>query len=620
MVRAADDGGSARPDAADLRPRQPLRGVPPRHGHPLVDRPRRGIGRVVGYFAAGDTNVGFRLVAAALVTGTGVSLWQGRRAREAAVEAGQRADESRQVVDHLVADVFGIAPEASRSVDDRRRAPGPRRRHRRRPVSVEPLVEASVRIALVGAHPGNLWEQERAGPHAACAAELRSRLLGPEHPETLQPYASKHRSCAMPAGRTGPGMSTRLPSRGAAPADPAPFRCAPRDVGSPVVPSDPAQFGRLDEAQAEVGRAEALALRTLGPDHPTTLGVWDAMGQIVAACGDRGRRLVLLRRVAAGREGLLGPLDPETINAVENPAGPGRARIGAVSRVRRRLYLDVMTRGPCVRADARRVQLPHVRVDRHPPAGRRLVAPATIGQAGSATSWTCASTDPICAIGGRCGSAIRCSTWRRCPSQSRSTRTSPSVPLKRPWPWSGPGTTPGKSSRSPSRRTGPVRRRHEANLEVDRLGRIESRSPGRGRGTQQPDLGTTRPGVDLRLRSSRPCPDPRGAAARRTGTRLIRTTRSARLPDPGVAAGPSCSSRRGGEPDRREVAPGDEDWATGERPRSSPWRRWPAAVYRVCGSPPSVSLTRRDSPNDTVPEGLVSRSPQEGPSTTAHRP
>ena len=60
VVREADARGPARPDAADLRPRQPLRGVPPRHGHPPGDRHRRGIGRVAVYFAAGDTNVGFR--------------------------------------------------------------------------------------------------------------------------------------------------------------------------------------------------------------------------------------------------------------------------------------------------------------------------------------------------------------------------------------------------------------------------------------------------------------------------------------------------------------------------------------------------------------------------------
>ena len=58
--READGGGLARPDATDLRPRQPLREVPSRHGCPLADRPLRRISCVAGYFAPGDTNVGFR--------------------------------------------------------------------------------------------------------------------------------------------------------------------------------------------------------------------------------------------------------------------------------------------------------------------------------------------------------------------------------------------------------------------------------------------------------------------------------------------------------------------------------------------------------------------------------
>src|SRR5262249_2628820 len=129
------------------------------------------------------------LVGLALLAGTGVSAWQAVRAAQAAGEAQQRADESRQVVEYLAEDIFGAAgpggtgKKSGRSMTvgelfDRADATvGGRFRGR-------PLVEASVRMALSQSYR-ELWDQKRAGPHAARAVELRTRYLGPEHPETL---------------------------------------------------------------------------------------------------------------------------------------------------------------------------------------------------------------------------------------------------------------------------------------------------------------------------------------------------------------------------------------------------------------------------------------------------
>ncbi len=101
-------------------------------------------------------------------------------------------------------------------------------------------------------------------------------------------------------------------------------------------------LGRLEEAFCEAERAEAVALQTLGPEHITTLAVWESMGQIVAVRGDRKRGLALLRRVAVSRENRLGPLDPSTIGTLGDIA-----RILAVDGQldeARRLWSDVVER------------------------------------------------------------------------------------------------------------------------------------------------------------------------------------------------------------------------------------------------------------------------------------
>ena len=260
------------------------------------------------------------LVATALVAGTVVSVWQATRAAQAAGEARRQANESRQVVDYLVTDVFAAAAPGKgrgRSVTvgellDQADATISNRFRR------QPLVEASVRMALAQSCRLQI-DLERAERHALRATELRTRLLGPEHPETLQALQeqamilnsggwlspSKWEKCVTIARRV--------------------FAARRRVLG----PNHPEvveiqtllaytlhRLGRSDEAQSEATQAEALALRVLGPDHAATLGVWDVLGQIAASRGERERGEVLLRRVVAGREHLLGALDPNTINTL----------------------------------------------------------------------------------------------------------------------------------------------------------------------------------------------------------------------------------------------------------------------------------------------------------------
>ena len=264
------------------------------------------------------------LVATALVAGTAVSVWQATRAAQAAGEAERQANESRQVVDYLVTDVFAAAAPGKgrgRSVTvgellDQADATISNRFRR------QPLIEASVRMALAQSCRLQL-DLERAERHALRATELRTRPLGPEHPETLQALQeqamillgggwsspSKWEKCITIARRV---LAARRRVLG-------PNHPEVVDIQT-ILAFSLHLLGRSDEARNEATQAESLALRVLGPDHAATLGVWDVLGQIAASRGDRQRGEALLRRVVAGREHLLGVLDPNTINALGNLA------------------------------------------------------------------------------------------------------------------------------------------------------------------------------------------------------------------------------------------------------------------------------------------------------------
>jgi serine/threonine protein kinase/tetratricopeptide (TPR) repeat protein len=286
------------------------------------------------------------LVGVALVAGTGVSVRQAARAKAAEADAQRRAEESKQVIDYLARDIFGgigagdkngrplTASELLAHADATVGA-----RFRR-----QPMVEASVRLALSQSYRV-LWDQQRAGPHAARAVELRTRYLGPEHPETLAALSEqalvlrdegwkdrrKWESAAAILRRVIAGRRRAL-----GPANPEAL-VSQSDLSFLLI-----RLGRLDEALAEAEQAEAIALRTLGPDHQTTLDVWYDLGQVVGARGDPQRGMALLRRVVAGREQFLGPLDPTTTDAMGHLAD--LAREDGQLQEAQRLYLDVIDR------------------------------------------------------------------------------------------------------------------------------------------------------------------------------------------------------------------------------------------------------------------------------------
>jgi serine/threonine protein kinase len=286
------------------------------------------------------------LVATALIAGTAVSLWQARRAAQASGEAARQADESRLVVDYLVTDVFAAATpgkgrsrsvtigelldQADVTVSNRLRG--------------QPLVEASVRMALAESCRMQA-DIERAERHAVRAVELRSRLLGPEHPETLR---SLHRQARIVShggwnsrSKWEAGVTIARTVLAAHRRNPSPDHAEVVETQA-LLAYTLQVLGRSDEALGEALQAEALALRVLGPDHAATLDAWNELGCIAARRADRERAEVLFRRVVAGRERLLGVLHPFTTNALLNLAEIVRDQ-GRLDEARS-LYLELVDR------------------------------------------------------------------------------------------------------------------------------------------------------------------------------------------------------------------------------------------------------------------------------------
>jgi non-specific serine/threonine protein kinase/serine/threonine-protein kinase len=74
-------------------------------------------------------------------------------------------------------------------------------------------------------------------------------------------------------------------------------------------------YGKVDSAEAVLGRLLPVAERTLGPDHPVTGLVLVDLGWVHRARGDYAKAETLYREVSARRERSLGPKHPYTIRA-----------------------------------------------------------------------------------------------------------------------------------------------------------------------------------------------------------------------------------------------------------------------------------------------------------------
>jgi hypothetical protein len=286
------------------------------------------------------------------LAGTAVSVWQAMKAREAAAEASQRAEESRQVVEYLAKDIFGTA------------ARGKKDKKRGRSVTVgelldgadatlgerfggQPLVEASVRMALVDSY-ATLLDNGRAEQNAARAALIRERYLGPEHPETL----AAHEQQAWMLTSASWDMERDLPRAKAAEPIARRVVVARRRVLGPAHPDTllaqshlaitVSVLGRDEEAEALASQAEGLAVGFLGPDHDTTLMSKCNLGVIIRRRGDLARAEALFRHCYESWERERGALDDNALFALHHLAYTVGLQGRAVEA--RALWLDTVNR------------------------------------------------------------------------------------------------------------------------------------------------------------------------------------------------------------------------------------------------------------------------------------
>jgi serine/threonine protein kinase len=221
------------------------------------------------------------LVGLTLVAGTAVSIWEAWRATRAETQAERRAEETQLVVDYLINDVFGAAaPEKARgrtvTVHDLLAAGEeliPAR------FGSSPRVEAASREALGRAYE-DLGRYDQAARQFRRVAELRARLLGPDHPDTAAAESLLVRALCPPVSR-------------------------------------PSQ---ADEAESVARRVLEVRRRTLGPEHPRTLASMTALAGVLRV----KHHMVMEAEMVSDRSGKL--LKGRLFNEMMRARGPAAMR------------------------------------------------------------------------------------------------------------------------------------------------------------------------------------------------------------------------------------------------------------------------------------------------------
>jgi tetratricopeptide (TPR) repeat protein len=298
-----------------------------------------------------------------LVLGTAVSVWQAIRATRAEARAERRAGETQLVVDYLVNDVFGAAaPEKARGrtvTVHNLLAAGekviPARFGR------SPLVEAASREALGRAYD-HLGRYGEAARQLRRVAELRARLLGPDHPDTITAELLVVRALCPPAIVASSTVNEAEPvarrvldacRRTLGPAHPQTLEAMRalahvlrvkfnKTYRASITPDEVLRAkgpAAMREAQDLLERSYAGQVRLLGPAHPAALETLDALGMVLLNQGDFAGSEALLQQASEGRSRVLGPVHPDTLRSLKYLA-VALLRLGRMDEATR-LFLEV---------------------------------------------------------------------------------------------------------------------------------------------------------------------------------------------------------------------------------------------------------------------------------------
>jgi serine/threonine protein kinase/tetratricopeptide (TPR) repeat protein len=224
------------------------------------------------------------LVGLALVAGTAVSTGQAIRAQRAGTLAAQRereaqvaAAESKAVLEFLVRDLLGASELEKALGRDVRMSEVLANAEKKLDSAFpdQPLVEAGVRHALATTF-SSLGRYEVAWRHGSRAHDLRLRLLGPEHPDTM---TSLH---------TLAGLLVRLDKW--------------------------EEARKLSEQSVETRR------RVLGPEHPDTLASMNILAKVLDGQEKLDEARTLHEQTLEIRRRVRGPKHPDTLESMNNLA------------------------------------------------------------------------------------------------------------------------------------------------------------------------------------------------------------------------------------------------------------------------------------------------------------
>jgi serine/threonine protein kinase/tetratricopeptide (TPR) repeat protein len=269
------------------------------------------------------------LVAAALLAGTAVSVWQAAKAREAAAEAGQRAKELHQVVDYLAKDMFGTGAAKKGKKNSRSVTVGELLDQADctlgQGLRLRPLVEANVRVALAWSYLA-LYEYSRAEQNATRAVQILESHRGSEHPLTLE---ALYLRCFVIAGAGGAFESGRPNSQQAEALARRVLTSRRRVLGLNHADTISTQIllahivknlGRYEEAERLASEAETLVVRVLGPENENILAAWHVLGSIAQDRGEWPRAEARLRRVIAAYDKVYGVANDGSFGALRQLA------------------------------------------------------------------------------------------------------------------------------------------------------------------------------------------------------------------------------------------------------------------------------------------------------------
>jgi len=265
--------GSASDLAADIRRYlgdQPITARPPSTTYQLRKFARRNRAVVIGVAA----------VFVVLITGVVASTWEAVKARRAAAQARQQSAIAQAVNDFLQNDLLGQASAYKQSKPDpdiKVRTVLDRAAQRiEGKFDKQPEVEAAIRNTI-GTTYTDLGLYPEAAKQLEAALDLRRRVLGREHPETLRSM---------------------------------------NDLALVYM----YEGSRYPQAEALAGQTLEIRRRVLGPEHPETLLSMSKLAIVYATEGKYAQAEALHSQTLEIQRRVLGPEHPDTLGSMHNLA------------------------------------------------------------------------------------------------------------------------------------------------------------------------------------------------------------------------------------------------------------------------------------------------------------